>query len=139
VIAYVDTSAAVKFLVEEAETSALVAWESFDENVMVSSDLLVTELGRVRRRSPAITKAAVAAVLAMIQIQPLARSDFRAAGDLEGSTLRSLDALHLQAALRLEADAMLTYDDRLLEACAAEGLATISPAAVQAAPAPSEA
>lgn len=41
--------------------------------------------------------------------------------------LRSLDAIHLAAALLLDADLVLTYDDSLAAACAANGLAVASP------------
>ncbi len=41
--------------------------------------------------------------------------------------LRTLDALHLEAALRLDALAVLTYDRRLGEATRALGLDVIAP------------
>ena len=47
---YVDTSAAVKLLVREPETSALRRWLRDVERDLVSSDLLRTELVRVSLR-----------------------------------------------------------------------------------------
>lgn len=41
--------------------------------------------------------------------------------------LRTLDALHLEAAIRLNADAVLTYDHRLGDAARSIGLEVISP------------
>lgn len=43
--------------------------------------------------------------------------------------LRTLDALHLEAAMRLDAVAVLTYDRRLGEACRTVGLDVIAPGA----------
>jgi len=42
--------------------------------------------------------------------------------------LRSNDAIHLAAALRLSVDEMLTYDGELADACAAAGLSVQHPA-----------
>lgn len=39
------------------------------------------------------------------------------------------DALHLEAAMRLDVEAVLTYDDRLGEAARAAGLDVIAPGA----------
>jgi uncharacterized protein len=41
--------------------------------------------------------------------------------------LRSLDAIHLLSALLLDADIMLTYDQRLAAACIDGGLAVAAP------------
>ena len=41
--------------------------------------------------------------------------------------LRTLDALHLEAAMRLDATAVLTYDHRLGKAARAVGLQVIAP------------
>jgi predicted nucleic acid-binding protein len=53
------------------------------------------------------------------------------AGDLEPPQLRSLDAIHLAAALALGPDlgVLLTYDERLREAASAQGLTVASPGA----------
>ena len=44
--------------------------------------------------------------------------------------LRTLDALHLEAAMRLDATAVLAYDHRLGKAARALGLQVIAPGAV---------
>jgi predicted nucleic acid-binding protein len=126
-IAYIDTSAAAKFLVEESESLALEQWELEPENIMVSSDLLVTGLGRMSVRNPLITSEITAEVLNMINVEPITRNDFRFAGNLQGKHLRSLDALHLQMAFSLGADAIVTYDDRLADAAREAGLQVIQP------------
>ena len=52
---------------------------------------------------------------------------FYEAGLLPGRHLRSLDALHLATAVRVDATAVVAYDHRLLEAARSLGLETMSP------------
>jgi len=54
---------------------------------------------------------------------------FERAGTIEPDLLRSLDALHLAAALDLgdDLDGIITYDDRLASAAAALGVPVIAP------------
>ena len=53
---------------------------------------------------------------------------FTEAGLLPGIALRSLDALHLAAALRLEVDAVITYDVRMADAATTLGMTVLAPA-----------
>lgn len=57
----------------------------------------------------------------------LDRAVYRSAGFLPMPYLRTLDALHLEAAIRLDVDAVLTYDRRLREAATVAGLDVIAP------------
>ncbi len=54
---------------------------------------------------------------------------FEDAGRLDPSGLRSLDAIHLAAALDLgdDLDGLVTYDDRMKEAAATNGVAVVAP------------
>jgi predicted nucleic acid-binding protein len=52
---------------------------------------------------------------------------FLEAALLPGPQLRSLDALHLATAIRLDADAVVAYDRRLLEAARSLGVNAVSP------------
>ena len=54
---------------------------------------------------------------------------FEDAGLLDPNILRSLDAIHLAAALILgdDLEGMVTYDDRLGQAASANGIAVIAP------------
>lgn len=52
-----------------------------------------------------------------------------AAAALASATVRTLDAIHLASALRIEADELVAYDRRLLAAAAERGLAVSSPGA----------
>ena len=125
---YVDTSAAVKLLVREPETSALRRWLRDVERDLVSSDLLRTELARVALRLGGGTQRAEA-ILAGIIVLPVAATTFEIAGALEPAGMRSLDALHLAAALDLgdELDAILTYDERLASAAKVHGVEVVAP------------
>jgi predicted nucleic acid-binding protein len=126
---YVDTSAAVKLLVRESETSALRRWLRDGERDLVSSDLLRTELSRVALQLGDGAQRAEA-ILAGIIVLPVTTTTFDAAGRLEPASLRSLDALHLAAALDLgdELDAILTYDERLAAAAMTNGVEVVAPA-----------
>lgn len=48
-------------------------------------------------------------------------------GLLPGGHLRSLNALHLTAALRVDADIMVTYDQRQADAAETAGLPVLAP------------
>lgn len=60
-------------------------------------------------------QAAVSVKLGGVSIAALDRAVLRSAGFLPMPYLRTLDALHMEAAIRLEAEAVLTYDRRLAE------------------------
>lgn len=125
-LAYIDTSAAVKLLVEEAETEALLQWENNPEVVLVSTDILVVELGRFRVRY-GIEASAVDTVMANINVEHLTPADHKVAGNLPGQHLRSLDALHLRGAQVTGADVVVSYDDRMIAAAQFLGLTVIHP------------
>ncbi len=124
-VVYVDTSAAVKLISDESESDALRAYLD-DGPILVSSDLLETELRRIGVRHR-IDQVLITAILDGITLTPLTRDQFREAGLYPQPGLRSLDALHLASALGVEASAILTYDARLCEAARAHGLAVIAP------------
>lgn len=123
---YIDTSAAAKLLVHEAESEALASFLDKAADAPVSSAMLETELRRVAVRLE-LSQSAVSEVLARVALIEPQRSLFHEAGLLPGSTLRSLDALHLATALRLDAVVVVAYDLRLLEAARNLGLAVVSP------------
>jgi predicted nucleic acid-binding protein len=132
VICYVDTSAAMKLLVEEAESDALSAFlqstaERRDQSTLVASWLLHTELHCAANRHPDDVDAeSVGILLETVSLIDVTRGDLLTAGALPGR-LRSNDAIHLAVALRVGADAMLSYDDELANAAAATGLSVQQP------------
>ena len=69
----------------------------------------------------------VTLILRGISLAELNRATLRSASMLPMPYLRTLDAIHLQAALDLESDAVLTYDKRLADAAREVGLEVIAP------------
>lgn len=127
-VIYVDTSALAALLIDQPESAALLAWLDQTPARLVSSDLLETELRRVAIRE-GLDQADVTALLDGVALAALDRAVFRNAGLLPMSYLRTLDALHLEAAIRLDASTILTYDHRLGEAARAAGLDVVAPGA----------
>jgi predicted nucleic acid-binding protein len=130
VISYLDTSAAMKLLVEEAESEALVARLESPERDrrLVASWLLHTELHCAANRHPNdIALEALNGMLDIVSLIDLTRGDLLTAGTLPGR-LRSNDAMHLAVALRVGAEEMFTYDAELAAAASAAGLAVVQPA-----------
>jgi len=125
-IIYVDTSALGALLVEQPESDALEQWLDQTTALQVSNDLLETELRRLAVRE-GLEQADVTLLLDGVGLAALDRAVYRSAGLLPMPYLRTLDALHLEAAMRLDAAAILTYDRRLGEAARPVGLQVIAP------------
>ncbi|MCL1898857.1 MAG: type II toxin-antitoxin system VapC family toxin [Micrococcales bacterium] len=113
--AYVDSSAAAKLVINEPESDPMAQFANRDDVEMVSCVLLETELRRVATRAGQ-SQSKVTKVLESIEVFSLEDGDFRAAGLMAGATLRSLDALHLTAALFTKAEIVVTYDNRMTDA-----------------------
>lgn len=127
---YLDTSALTKLVVAGPETPALHAWVTAPGRVLVSSDLARTELLRAVRRVDAALAVPARSVLDAVVLLRATPAVFESAARLDPPTLRTLDAVHLAAALTLgdDLEAVVTYDDRLAEACRAYGVAVLAPA-----------
>ncbi len=126
---YLDTSALVRLVVAEQESSALLAWMTTGHDALVSSDLARGELVRaVRRRMPeALVQAR--AVLDSLTLLALTTAVLEEAGRLGEASVRTLDAVHLAAALTMgdDLDAVVTYDERLAAAARALGVDVLAP------------
>lgn len=119
---YLDASAAVKALVEEAETSAIVdAFGAGEE--FVASRLLAVELHAVADRR-SLDHESADDLLDRVALVSLDDDTMAHAIRLR-SGLRTLDALHLATALELSdvVTSVLTYDNELAAAARAHGLA----------------
>lgn len=126
-IIYVDTSAALKLVVEEPESAAVAGYLSTaarEGASLVASMLLYTELHCAGKRR-ALPSALINTVLSGINLVDLGRSDLMYAAAMPGR-LRSADAIHLSAAIRLQADVLVAYDVELLNAATDAGLSTLS-------------
>jgi len=128
VAVYLDSSAAVKLIVREAESDALESWLR-PHDVLTSSALLRTELLRAIRRGAPRRIAEARAALAAFTLRAVDDEILDAAGDIGPSSIRSLDAIHLATALRLATalDAIVTYDRRMIEGAVLLGLPVASP------------
>ena len=126
---YLDTSAAVKLVLAGAGSAALRRWLTAHDGEVVSSDLLRTELLRATRRAAPDEMPRARAVLDSITLISVSTATFERAAELDPHVLRSLDALHLAAALELgdELGGMVTYDERLSAGARLHGISTIAP------------
>jgi predicted nucleic acid-binding protein len=125
---YLDTSAFMKLVAEEAESAALRR-HLRGGRLRTSAILLQTEALRAAGRlSPAHVAVARQLLrgLALIQTD---RQLYAVAGALAPPELRSLDALHVAAALTLGQDLadFVTYDTRMTHAAQTHGLPVVSP------------
>lgn len=122
---YLDTSAALKLLVEEADSAALADMLDQQEPDLVACLVLETEMRRSAQRLPALTQQAVSELLEGVSLYELPPSLFVEAGLLPGPDLRSLDALHLAAAIRIGVDGVLTFDQRMADSARELGIPVI--------------
>jgi predicted nucleic acid-binding protein len=129
VAVYLDSSAIVKLVVRERESSALRRYLRTGQE-RVSCALARTEVLRAVRHlgPPAMSRAR--RILRRLDLIRLDDSLLDAAGMLDPRILRSLDAVHLAAALLIvpELDAVVTYDRRQAEAASLLGLPVEAPA-----------
>lgn len=133
---YADSSALVKLVREEPETAALRTF--ITDADIVSCDLVLTELPRAIRRAAShdpglpferlIDQAAE--ILDAIGLVPLGRPILLAAGAFAEPALRTLDAIHVAAAIDASPlDAFVSYDERQSAAARLAGLRTVHPGA----------
>ncbi len=128
-ISYLDTSAAMKLVLDEPQSDALTEeLAGRDDRRLVSSWLLHTEMHCAAGRHPEdVDLDAVRSVLDSVSLIDVARGDLLAAGT--HAPLRSNDAIHLAVALRVGADEIVTYDGELIERATAAGMPVLSPQA----------
>lgn len=127
---YLDTSAFVKLIRGERETSALQTFlRERSEAPLVGSALLVVETRRAVLRQARGDLARADLLLTRIDQVDITRAVLEAASRLPDPTLRSLDAIHLATALQLgrDLDALVTYDSRLAAAAGRQGVPVVTP------------
>ncbi len=127
---YLDTSALAKLVFPEPETAGLWTWlEAWPDRV--ASSLAAVELGRllVRSRASAGHRQRATQVLGAVALLKLDDPVLEIAARLRDPLLRTLDAIHLAAALSLgdTPEAFVTYDDRLARAAARLKLPVVRP------------
>jgi predicted nucleic acid-binding protein len=131
---YVDSSALVKLVVDEPESSALRAFITGAD--LVSSELVLTEVPRAIWRASAhepllsldLALSRAGELLDAIALLPLDRALLAAAGAIEEPALRALDAIHVVAAVDLSPlDAFVSYDERQSAVARLASLRTLAP------------
>jgi len=126
---YLDTSAAVKLVVAEKGSTALRRWLIPRDGHVFSSDLLRTELLRATRRAAPDQMVQARLVLDSVTLLTLSTGICERAAMLEPTLMRSLDSLHLAAALEVgdSLEGLVTYDTRLSDAAESLGIGVIAP------------
>lgn len=124
---YLDTSAFLKLIVDEVSSSAMRDWYSANTQVW-SSQLLCTEALRAAQRLQIDLRLVEEALDTVTLVLPSVAT-YASAGRLEPHGLRSLDALHLAAALELGSDleGMVVYDQRLADAARDTSIEVVVP------------
>ncbi len=127
---YLDSSAIVKFAVVEPESTAVAAWRAAlgPDDVLMTCELAVTEVLRAVRRVDGDTDVALVHLDALDRLV-MDRDLLLAAGRLGPPGTRSLDAIHLAAALAVgdELAGVVTYDDRMADSARNIGLRSLAP------------
>lgn len=126
---YVDTSAFLKLVLAEPHSDALRVWVTAHDAELFSSDLLTTEALRTARRHSLPALHETRSRLDVLTIVRLGPDVFERAAELDPTILRTLDAIHLAAALLVgdELEGIVTYDQRLADAAAAHGVGIVAP------------
>jgi predicted nucleic acid-binding protein len=130
---YFDSSALIKRVVAEDESDALVdfldaRYEQGD--LLASSSLAWVEVSRVvlaRVKAPGGAGELIDDAMSGIDERPMTGDVVSVARRIEPLILRSLDALHLATAVLIDADLVVTYDERLADACRRNALAVAAP------------
>jgi predicted nucleic acid-binding protein len=125
---YVDSSALVKTILTEADSEALAAWLE-GKDPLVACELVRVEVVRAVRASDPTAVARARETVDKPDLIALDDELCDEAALLDPPSLRSLDAIHLAAALSLGEDlaGVVTYDERLVEAARMRGLVVVSP------------
>ena len=116
-------------VIDEPESSALESHVSGRGVLLATSRLAIVEVARAcRLANPSEEVGAdVDRLLSSCMLVAVSSQLLRAAGQLTTPALRTLNAIHLASALRVEADEMLVYDRRLLAGAGTHGLRVVSP------------
>ncbi len=126
---YLDASAIVKLVVDEAESAALRD-ALRGRPARVSSALALVEVRLASaRRTPSPHPGRVDTILAGLALIPIDHATLEDAARLGPYGVRALDAIHLATAQSLgdDLEALVAYDQRLLAAAEASGLRTEQP------------
>ena len=128
---YLDSAAVVKLVHAEPESQALRAWlDERSDTGWASSVLMEIETFRALARYAPEAVTRLHPVLDQIDLIDMSPRIRILAQTIRPVTVRSLDAIHLGAALSIRRilTSFVTYDKRLLDAAIAAGLPAEAPA-----------
>ena len=128
-VVYVDSSALVKLVLPEPERQALRTF-LYRSAPVVSCALARVEVSRATRPHGRDAVRAAREVVATTDFIGVDDAMLDDAATIGPATLRTLDAIHLAAALTLgaELEALVTYDRRLADAARSLGIEVRAPA-----------
>lgn len=120
----------MKLVVEEPESAALDRHLA-DGPVLATSRIALVEVPRAIAiaNQGAEARRDTESLLASCLLVDVTDDLLRTASALASAEVRTLDAIHLASALRIEADELVAYDRRLTVAGAEQGLEVRSPGA----------
>lgn len=132
---YVDSSALLKRSVVEAESDAVedvLRGHVEDNDPLVSSSLAWIEVSHALRSrldgdGHDVINEAIEDALSGIAERPVATDVVSLARRIGPNVPRSLDAIHLATAILVDADVLITYDDRLAAAARHNAVAVSAP------------
>jgi uncharacterized protein len=128
-VAYLDSSAVLKLVVQEDETSALEA-DLAGRDGLLTSWLAVVECRRAARRAGSRrVLQRLEDVFEAVYLLDLTPSIIERAASIDPPTVRSLDAIHLATALSIgdaELD-LVTYDEWMAESARMNRLPVVQP------------
>lgn len=132
-IVYLDTSALLKRVIVEPESAAVrsrLALLASAGDLLTSSALTWVEVHRALRRADVSDPDELTdAALSGIDEFPLRPAVLQQARIVGPPGLRSLDAIHLASAVAIQAQQLMTFDERLASATRGEGIVVLAPAA----------
>jgi predicted nucleic acid-binding protein len=126
---YFDTSALAKLVVNESESVALREWLAARTGTpMVTNTVGVVELQRLAAKVSQQASAAAVLLLGRIGTLQLTATAIALAAQLPPPEVRTLDALHVASAAGLGGlEALVSYDQRMIQAARGYGLPVASP------------
>lgn len=128
-IAYIDSSALLKLVVQEAETPFLEA-DLAERDGLVVSRLAAVECRRAAARaSNKRLLSSLDHVLEAVYLVDITPAVLERAAEIRPALVRSRDAIHLATALSIDEERieLITYDDRMAKAARANGLPVVRP------------
>lgn len=118
-------------MIDEPESASLVRHLG-DEPLLATSRIAIVEVLRATAIANPAREVAQAATRLLASCLLVGVTDrlLRRASGLASASVRSLDAIHLASALRVEAEELVAYDRRLVAAASEHGIAVSSPGEV---------